>query len=181
MSYTSHIPGHMPIITGRGGVGDIADVGVTPYSIQGNPVMALIAQLNRFAKKTVNPGGKCGSRNYLPQGALPLVTTLDEKAATTANLIMYDRLNCISDVTLLDFRKMKVVNDALTNPIPWAMANLNDITTQIAQFADSLDLAPAAVGITTRDPKMTPSFPTKTVLLLGGLALAAFFITRRMK
>jgi hypothetical protein len=163
----------------RYNIGAIEDIGLTPYQVSGNPVMALIAQLNRFAGKTVDPGAKCGKRNYLPYGALPLVTTLDSKAATTANLIVYDRLNCISDVSLLDFKAMEKVNNALTNPIPWAMANLGDITIQIAQFADSLDLPPASVGITTRDPKMTPKFPTVTVLLLGALAVAAVLVSRR--
>ena len=162
-------------------IGDIADVGVSPYQVVGDPVIALIAQLNRFAGRTVNPGGKCGARNYLPGGALPLVSAINDKVASTANLMMYDRLNCISDSSLLDFRKMKAVNDALTNPVPWLTANLADVTTQIAQYADSLGLPTASVGITTRDPKMSPSFPTKTVMLIGALALAAFVVSRRKR
>lgn len=163
-------------------LGAIEDVGLSPYQIAGHPVTALIAQLNRFAGRTVKPGGSCGSRNYLPHGALPLATTLDDKAATTANLIMYDRLNCISDVSLLDFKAMKKVNEALgPGVIPWAMSNLNNITIQIAQFADSLDLPAASVGITTRDPKMTPKFPFVTVALLGALAVAAVVVSRRKR
>lgn len=166
----------------RYNIGAIEDIGLAPYQVQGDPVKALIAQLNRFAGKTISPGGKCGTRNYLPHGALPVVSVLDEKAATTANLIVYDSLNCISDERLLDFKAMKTVNDALTNPIPWAMANLANITVRIAQFADSKGLAPASVGITTVDPNVTPKTSPTTIIFLAGVALAgAFYFMRRKR
>lgn len=162
-------------------LGAIEDIGKNPYTITGDPVMALIAQLNRFAGKTVNPGAKCGSRNYLPQGALPLSTMLDDKSATTANLMMYDAINCVADERLLDFNQLSKVNAGLNAPIPWAMANLADVTTRIAQFGDSLGLSPAAVGITQVDPKVAPKFPVMTVAIIGGLAVAAFMVSRKGK
>ena len=165
----------------RYNIGSIEDTGLSPYRVAGNPVIALIAQLNRFAGRTVNPGGGCTSRDYLPRGPLPLVTALDDKAATTANLIMYDRLNCLADVSLIDHRRLKAVREALVNAVPWAMANLATITTQIAQFADSLGLSPAAVGITKVDPKMTPKMSTTAMLLLGVAGVAAVFMIARRK
>ena len=162
-------------------LGAIENIGANPYTITGDPVMALIAQLNRFAGKSVNPGAKCGVRNYLPQGALPLTTMLDDKSATTACLIVYDSMNCISDPRLIDFTAMAKVNAALTNPIPWAMANLSDVTVRIAQFGDSLGLSPAAVGITKVDPKVAPKFPIATVAIVGALAVAAFIVSQGKK
>ena len=143
--------------------------------------MALIAQLNRFAGRTVSPGGKCGTRNYLPHGAIPLSSVLDDHAATIANVIFYDTLNCVSDERLMDFKKMASVNASLTNAIPWAMANLREVTTKIAQFGDTLGLNAAAVGITTVDKSLAPKFPTMTVVLLGGLAVVAFVVSRRKR
>lgn len=159
-------------------LGAVENVGASPYQVKGDPVTALIAQLNRFAGRTVNPGAKCGSRNYLPQGALPLATVLDDRAATAANLIMYDRLNCISDERLIDQNKLAKVRNGLANSISWAMANLADVTVQIAQLGDSLGLAPASVGITTVDPKLKPKFPMTTVVILGVLALGAVIVAR---
>lgn len=162
-------------------LGAIEDIGANPYQIAGDPVMALIAQLNRFAGKTVKPGGKCGDRNYLPQGPLPLATTLTDKAAVTANLIMYDLLSCLSDERLIDNRALQKVMEGLNYTVTWAMSDLSNITTRIAQFGDMLGLSPAAVGITTVDPKVAPQFPTMTVLILGGLAVAAFMVSTRRK
>ena len=112
---------------------------------------------------------------------IPLTSKLDDHAATIANLIVYDRFNCVGDVSLLDFKKLAAVNTALGNTIPWVRANITEITTQIAQFADLLGLDAASVGITARDPKMTPKFPTMTVILLGALAIGAVIVSRRKR
>lgn len=162
-----------------GGLGAIEDIGVAPYQVSGDPVMALIAQINRF-NRSINLGGGCGSRNYLPHGKLPLATVLSDQAATMANVIMYDRFNCV-DSSLIDFRKLKLIRDGSANPIPWANANLRDITVNIAQFADSLGLPTASVGITTVDPRVAPKFPTLTVVALGALALGAVLFARRKR
>lgn len=165
-----------------GAVDDIGAIGVSPYQIAGNPVMALIAQLNRFAGRTVSPGGKCGTRNYLPHGAIPLSSVLDDHAATIANVMFYDTLNCVSDERLMDFKKMASVNASLgPNVIAWAMANLSEVTTKLAQYGDMLGLSPAAVGITTVDKRLSPKFPVMTVALLGGLAVVAFVVSRRKR
>lgn len=160
--------------------GSVENIGLSPYQVSGHPVMALIAQLNRFAGRTITLPLKCGTRRYLPYGALPITTELDDRGASTANIIMYDRLQCVT-IGLGDPRKLNQVIEATTNPKPHVMANLSDYTTQIAQFADGLGLPAATVGITTRDPKMATKFPTMTVLLLGGLAVAAVVVSRRKR
>ena len=162
-------------------LGAIEDMGLNPYNITGDPVMALIAQLNRFAGKTVQPGGTCGARNYLPGGALPLTTPINDKSATTANIIVYDSMNCISDERLMNFKAMATINSALTNPVPWVTANLKDVTVRIAQFADSLGLSPAAVGITATDPKVTPKMSPLVLVSLGVVGVGLIFMLSRRK
>lgn len=160
-------------------LGAIEDIGANPYQIAGDPVMALVAQLNRFAGKTISAGGKCGSRTYLPHGALPLTTIMSDHAATIANVVMFDLLNCVSDERLIDARALAKVTEGLNYPTTWAMKDLSNITTRIAQFADSLGLNAAAVGITKVDPKVAPKFPTMTVAIVGALAVAAFVVSRK--
>jgi hypothetical protein len=163
--------------------GAISDAGASPYQTTGNPVIALIAQLNRFVGKTVPmpPNSSCGARNYLPNGPLPLTPVLDNHAATVAWAIIDDRLHCIADVSLIDNKSGAAQRQAagLMDPIPWAMGDLNSITVQIAQFADSLGLDPATVGITKTDPKMAAPFPMTLVLLGVGALAALYFVTRR--
>ena len=159
-------------------VGAIAELGTSPYQIKGDPTVALIAQLNRFAKRTVSPGGGYGNRNYLPAGELPLASSLDDKAATTAVLIVNDRYGCVA-VDVFSKQKAAWALSGLANAVPFVTANLAELTTTIAQFGDSLGLSPATVGITNRDPKFTPKFPVTTVAIVGALALAAIIVSRR--
>lgn len=158
-------------------LGAVEDIGASPYQVKGDPVTALIAQLNRFAGRTLSPGGKCGSRKYL-SSAIPLSTVLDDRAATAANILMFDRLSCVSDERLIDQTQLAKVMAGTANPIPWAMANLSNITVQIAQLGDSLGLDPASVGITAVDPKLKPKFPMTTVIVVGVLALGALVVAR---
>jgi hypothetical protein len=174
-----------------GSIENVENIGLSPYQIAGNPALALIAQLNRFAKRTITLPpitDSCrtkGTRNYLRMVAdsnqpLPMVPVIDPTVANLAHLIMYDRLTCVAP-GLGDPRKLKQVVDAEGDGkiIIWAMSNTKDITTQIAQFADKLGLDPAKVGITAVDPKMKSKFPTMTVVLIGALAVAAVVVARR--
>ena len=163
-------------------LGAIEDMGLNPYNITGNPVMALIAQLNRFAGKSITLKGEgCNAtRKYLPGGALPLATTLSDKAAATATLIVYDAATCLSDVRFIDKRWTQNFL-ARTDDIGYVMANLNDITVRIAQFADSKGLNPAAVGITTVDPKLTPKMSPLVIASLGIVGVGLIFMLSRRK
>lgn len=161
-------------------LGDITDAGASPYQIKGDPVTALIAQLNRFAGRTLSPGGKCGSRKYL-SAALPLATVLSDQAATAANILMYDRLSCLTDERLIDQNQLAKVMAGTGNPIPWAMSNLQSITIQIAQLGDSLGLSPASVGITAVDPKLKPKFPMTAAIVIGGVLLVGAIVVARSR
>lgn len=158
------------------------DTGASPYKITGDPVVALIAQLNRFAGKSIQlKGENCkATRRYL--GAkLPLVAVLNDKAAITANVIMYDIVSCVFDVRMIDPKLQRRVMDGLANAIPWAISNLADITVRIAQFGDAEGLDPAVVGITKRDDRVTPKFDPTTAVLVVAVALGALYVLKVRK
>lgn len=157
---------------------DVADMG-TGLEVSGDPVIALVAQLNRFAGKTVAPGGGCSERRYLT-AALPLASSLDDKAATTALVILYDRYYCV-DSGLFSKAKAMWASNGLQNPVPFVRANLAEIVPTLAQFADSLGYPPAAVGITKRAPGFAPAFPYGTVAVVGALAVLAIVVSRRKR
>lgn len=172
-------------MTYHGTIGTISineDTGASPYKITGDPVIALIAQLNRFAGKSIQlKGENCKAiRRYLSE-KLPLVAALNDKAATTAIVIVYDIVSCVTDVRMIDRRLQKRASDGLTNSIPWAMSNLADITVRIAQFGDAEGLDSATVGITKRDERVTPKFPTTTTVLLAAVALGVIFMLKARK
>jgi hypothetical protein len=158
--------------------GAIEDIGLAPYKIAGNPVLALLAQLNRFTGKTVKigSGGPCiGARVYVPT-AFPLVPVVPPRAADAAQLIVWSRYACV-DPALQSLKK--VAWTLHSDSWSWTMNNLAEITTTLAQVADGLGLEPATTGITAVDPKMKPKFPTMTVVLIGALAVAAVVVARR--
>lgn len=158
---------------------DISEAGASPYQVKGDPVVALIAQLNRFAGKTVSPSSHCTSRNYLPGGPLPLASSLSLHAATIANLIATDRYNCAPTGTYSKAKALWITNGSDGKEVAFATANLAELTITIAQFADSLGLPAATVGITERDPKMTPKMPVVTIAVVGVLAIVAVAMSRR--
>jgi hypothetical protein len=162
-------------------LGAIEDTGASPYQIKGDPVTALVAQLNRFAGKSVAPGS-CGAARLVADPPFPVAPVLDDRAVSSAALIVWRRYSCVS-IDVWSKTKEKWAADALfgSNTRGWVMSNLAEITTTIAQFGDSLGLGPASVGITTLDPKMTPKFPTMTVVALGLLAVGAVVVSRRKR
>ena len=158
------------------------NTGASPYKITGDPVIALIAQLNRFAGKSIQlQSENCNTTRRYLDATLPLVTKLNDKAATTANLIVYDIVSCVPDVRMIDKKLQKQVSDGLINSIAWAMSNLANITVRIAQFGDAMDLDSATVGITKRDERVTPKFPTTTAVLLAAVALGAILMLKARK
>jgi len=162
--------------------GAIEDIGKSPYNpIAGNPVIALLAQINRFAGKTLNIGGTCGARK-LVAAAHPLVPTLSQRAAEDAALIMWQRYSCVP-LDLWSAKREKWAADGFFVGNAWVFVlnNVNEITITLAQLADKLGLEPASTGITARDPKMTPKFPVMTVVMLAALSVGAVMISRRTK
>jgi hypothetical protein len=161
-------------------LGAIEDAGASPYQIKGDPITALVAQLNRFAGKSVSPGS-CGAAR-LVSAPFPVAPVMDERAVTAAALIVWRRYSCVP-VDVWSKAKEKWAADGMFggNTRAFVMANLAEITTTIAQLGDSLGLEAATVGITARDPKMTPKFPTMTVVGLGVLAIGAVLVSRRKR
>lgn len=164
-------------IRGRYRLGDvdISELG-TGSQVSGDPILALIAQVNRFAGKTIDPGFGCKVRKYL-SSPLAMVPMIDDKTATTALMILYDRYNCVP-VELVG-PKAKWVTDGLGNAIPFVQSNLNEITTTLAQFGDKNGLPVAAYGITTKAPMFTPSLSIPLVVGGGVLLLAVLVASRR--
>jgi hypothetical protein len=158
-------------------LGAIEDIGASPYKISGDPVTALVAQVNRFSKGQ-SMGGTCPPmKAFTP---LPLVAGLSQQGATIAWALAGRRFDCAPS-ELRSAAKVDWVTKGSDNPWVWAMNNLNELTITLAQYGDSLGLAPASVGITQRDPKMTPKFPMVTAVLLGALAIGAVVISRRAR
>jgi hypothetical protein len=144
--------------------------------IVGDPVIALAAQLNRFAGKNFSLGG--GQRHYV-NAAFPLASgNLTDQMATAAVLIVFDRYQ-YAPLTTYSGSKAKWANNGLANAVPFVTANLAEIVTTIAEFGDSLGLEPAAVGITTKSDKFKSAFPVGTVAIVGGLIVAAILVSRR--
>lgn len=164
-----------------GALPDVSSVGLSPYTIAGNPNNALVAQVNRFAGRRVKPVG-CSERQYVKE-AFPLAAVVPQWAAHAANQIFIDSHTCLGDQRLVDKYKVQAALTAQQNDSQWlwATSNLTDVTTRIAQFADSLGLDPAPVGITQRDPNIPlppKKFPVVTTVLLTALAIGAFVLTR---
>lgn len=167
-----------------GVVPNFEDTGLAPYRIQGDPVVALIAQLNRFAGSSYKVGTGCSARRYVSR-VLPLMPTLTDEAATAANILLYDRYNCVS-LDTWGKQKAKWALDGMNDSIPFVLANLEEITLTIAQVGDALDLAPASVGITNVDPRLKPKVNVgayvggaAAVILVGLLGYQAY--TRRAR
>lgn len=169
-------------------VGAISDIGLSPYKIYGDEFIALVAQVNRFAGKTVSLGPGCenyGSKRFLdePLPLLPgLITT---KAADLAWLIASMRWDCApSDLQPVGILKVadkrKWMATGATNTWAFVTTNRKELTITLAQYGDSLGLKPAVAGITEVDPKMKPKFPT-TVAVIGALAVGAYLVSRRAK
>lgn len=160
-----------------GGLGGIEELGLGPQ-IAGDPVLALIAQLNRFAGKTVAPGYGCRPRQYLA-AALPMVPTLDDKTATTAVLILNDRYSCVP-IDLFNKSKADWANSGLTETTVFVTKNLAEIVITIAQYGDKVGLSPAQYGITERDPKFAPNLlTTKNIVIAGGVLVLGALVMRR--
>lgn len=165
------------------GVGDLQIdeiVGSSIYQIAGNPIVALLAQLNRFAGKKIKigteSGDACKARIFVAR-PYRLVPTLTDEQATIANIMMHAILTCVG-TNVRDFKQAKKVSDGVLNAVGWATQNAEYLTIQFAQLGDLLGLDAATVGITRRDPRVTPKFPTTAVLVVG-LALGAMFVLKR--
>ena len=143
--------------------------GAAPYSVQGDPTVALMAQLNRFAGKSVSAGDRCGRRVFVKR-ELPLIDSLTDEAATAAVLLIHERYNCVP-LGLYSAQKVQWAISGLNNSVVFVAQNLNEITLTIAQLGDSLGLPAAKAGITQVDPKLKPK--SKAPYYIAGGVLVA--------
>lgn len=163
------------VVSGRYSLGDIADMG-SGAQINGDPVMALIAQLNRFAGKTLSPPG-CKPRRYV-NAAYAMTPTLTDAQATAAAIIVHDRYACVPVEHTSS--KIKWASDGISGDSrAWALRNIHELVVTIAQFGDALGLPPAAYGITEVDKRFGKKLDLTQVLLLGGVAVAGLVLLRR--
>lgn len=151
-------------------------LGVTKYDIQGDPVIALLAQLNRFAGRSVKLP-RCESKVLVPR-AFPLVRSLTFPAANQAHNIVYLMSWCVEPGTGDSKRTERLAS--VSDVVGWVTENIREVTVTLAQLGDSFGYAPATVGIVERDERLAPRFPT-TALLLVGVAVGAAFILKRRK
>lgn len=165
------------------GADPFATAGMAPYSVQGDPIVALIAQVNRFAGKTIDTGRCTGSAaRTMPGNKLLLVPAMTLEVAIRAAQLVQARYSCVATFDMFSASKEDWVLNAIQgDTVTWANANLHEITMTIAQFGDSLGLSPAAVGITTRDEKLVPKPKLATLASIGfvSLVLGAAIAARR--
>jgi hypothetical protein len=144
----------------------IEETGLAPYKVSGDPVIALLAQLNRFAGEEVSLGSGCRAKRFVGR-AFPLkASAFDEWAATAVVAILVERYACGvgGDAT----REYRWALSGLDNPLGFVRNNLDQVTLILAQAADAAGLDAANVGITTVDSKLKP---TPTWMLVTGIGV----------
>jgi len=158
-------------------VGAIEEMG-TSVMVQGDPVVALIAQLNRFAGKQVTLSS--GKKATYVKAPFALATgKITDAIATSAAMILVDRFQDAPletyDQTSVDWAIAGLAGDT----VAFVTGNLATITVAISQFGDKLGLEPAKVGITKRDPRFQPNTPWGIIALLGALTIGAVVVARK--
>lgn len=173
------------------------------YQIEGDPVVALVAQVNRFVGRKVQIGTgdySCerSKQTLLPDildGKLtkfPLVpNALDslnalglfpgtnfrvtELLVTAAAHIVKQRYACV-DIDLYDPRKARwtlMIHSDSQQNLAWIKQNLKEVTMTLAQVADSDGLPPAEQGITKPDKNLLPPKTKYGPYIAAGAGLLA--------
>jgi hypothetical protein len=161
----------------------IEETGLTPYQVQGDPTVALLAQLNRFAGESVAIG-TCGEARFVGQPFALKPGAFDERAAFAAATILIQRYACSSDTKV--GAEYRWALSSADNEVAFVKNNIDRVTLIIAQVGDAAGLDAAVVGITEVDPKLKP-MPTWVkvvgvgVGLLGISALVSTLAKRRKR
>jgi len=182
-----------------GRLGSAFDIVAKIYKLSGDPVIALIAQINRFVGVTVKGPG-CPQRIQPTRGwdqgkPFPLQPTLSQFAAEAATEIAIARFQC-ADQLLAATTESGMVSQ-FSQQAKWiaegrakygasmfVLNNLQWFTETIARFADFHGRPVAEVGITNVDKeifnkgeKASPMKAVAAVALLGLLAFGAWRLT----
>lgn len=155
-------------------------VAAATQKIQGDPKIALLAQLNRFAGKEVKISA-CPPRKYV--GAkFDVNGALDHRAVTAAWLIYEARWSCAPqslDVALGTQQRDLLKHDYSYQLMIKVVANIEAVARTIAAVGDLAGLAPAEVGIVDIDPNLRPKgLPTSVIVSLGVAAIGALILLR---
>jgi len=156
-------------------LGDIATTASSSgfqSDIEGDPVVALIAQLNRFAGKSFTPGG-----TPVRSGGFPLNAGLSDAVTTAATILVYNRYEYVPH-EFYTVSKAAWANAGLSDTIKFVSENLREIVVTIAEYGDKVGLPPAKVGITKR---VLPSakLDFRLLAVAGGLMALAFVVAGR--
>jgi hypothetical protein len=160
----------------------VEDFGLAPYKVQGDPFVALLAQLNRFAGEKVKIGN-CDKEVYVEKPYPLHRDSVDDASAGAALRIINQRYACAPS-GLTAQNEWTWARKGLDNPLAFLKWNLDQITLIIAQVGDIAGFDAAEVGITTRDPRHAKKFPTGSVIAIGLLLAAiggATYYQRRKK
>jgi hypothetical protein len=166
-------------VDGKGGytLGDVATTASGAgfsTEISGDPVIALVAQVNRFAGKSL----KLGAATQMPvKTTYPLASVLTDAVATAAVMLVYDRYQ-YAPLDFYSAAKAKWANSGLSDSIGFVSQNLRELVVTLAEYGDSLNLPPASVGVTKRVlPQGKLDF--RLLAVAGGLMALAFVVAGR--
>ena len=110
-------------------------------AVQGDPVIALAAQVNRVLQQELYAPGPGQLSRDLASSAIVLMQTIAIAAAITDPLAA-DQVGLLTQALAKD-------------PIGYVSPRVKQITQALAIFGDQLGRPAAKVGITTRDPRFT--------------------------
>lgn len=135
-----------------------------------DPLAALASQVNRF-------GTAAPAAYQFTATDFPLATgKLDPALALTA-LTIYQRVSADSYNQFHDAGSASAIsraNAGFADPVAFVTANLSEVTRAIGTFADSLGLP----GSQPLDPGSLPLLAGGTMMMIAGLAIAFWVITR---
>lgn len=110
-------------------------------AVQGDPVVALAAQVNRINGKAQFAPAPGQLSVDLALAALVIMQTITIAAAVSDPLAV-DQLNAITAA----FK---------SNPVGYVAPRITQITQAIAIYGDTLGIPPAKIGITQKDPRFS--------------------------
>lgn len=139
-------------------------------AIQGDPVQALAAQVNRLTKQNLYAPAPGQLTRDLASSALVLMQTI-AIAAAIRDPYAVDQLNTLTAALAQD-------------PVGYVSSHVVQITQALAVYGDQLKLPPAKAGITKADPRFGIKWDAwmYTGAIAGGLAslIGAVTLAKRL-
>lgn len=139
----------------------------TALTVQGDPELALIAQVNRWTKRAGQLLYRL-AKPISPEVAGYAVALLQQRFASSF-LMSAD----VSNLAL-----MMTLAKGAADPLAYVQAHLSEITQTLARYGDSIGLPPAEVGIVVNRPNRL-KWVLIVAMSVGGLG-AAFGLHRHL-